>query len=803
MSAGGSRINVARAEQTGAQPALAPVLQPLNQTQFFLRPDQMELLKWKVNGTTNKFTAAISDYHGRPLLSKTVEANNGELNLPLQLAPGYYEIDFGAEQQRFGLIVAAPHQGAADKFFAIDAALSWLETRPQMRSDLIALLKRSGIGMVRERLSWSPMNPKVGEWDFETARQFDTLRGEYQRQGIQVLDLFHGAPEWAKTEASNPFPQKLVETKNSWQTIDKHWQGAWNALEVWNEPDIDSGGDLPADQLLPTIKTTNYGLREIQSPTLVGGGVFGYFNPGYIRSAVKNGLLDQIDFASFHTYAKAPAMEQIVGDYRRALTVDGKTVPLWLTESGQPWKSGKARAALAEDALSAQEISMKAVEARACGIERYFAFVYPFYIEGASNFGMMGQEVTPLRSLAGYVQAVEALSGRTYVGDLTLKDAGVQRARVFARGDDAVVVFYAEDANPDAVVTWAGVVKSVQGIDGRPLKPLSNGAIPLPDGLTYVHTSLQNLQGITRQTTAAALAATAKTARTARPPASAIMLQPLLPTGTQASKRGYKVATAALGAFPLRVRVTNLSKERKQVTLRAALDNGTSLKPQTIALDALATAEPQWDIDLGAALQNSKNESLELTVSGQEQGGAAISPLAVELFSERDLESYLRLYPNSVRLDLTDLPRWQSNIASAGKMTMQLLDGGHWQLKSTIPTGDRWAFPNYLLPEGSDWRGSEGVVIRGRTFAPATVRLMVKEKSGATYFTPFSIFPADGQWHALSLRWGDLAALPSAPPDANSKLNLNEIVSISLGMNQKTAESTLEVSDFYLARKAN
>jgi hypothetical protein len=777
------------------------VLQPVNQTQFFFNPNQPEVLKWKVQEGTTELNYEVRDYNDKAILSRTVDAKNGEIQLPLQLGAGFYEIRFEQTKQRFGVVVSTPAKGTPDKFFAIDGALSWLETRPQMRNELIAILKRSGIGVMRERLSWSAINPETKKWDWETNRQFDTLRQEYKKQGIEVLDLFHSAPNWAKIESSNPYPQRLVETKESWQEITKRWGDNWAGLEVWNEPDIDFGGELPADQYLPVVKTINYAFSENQVKLPIGGGVFAYFNPGYIQNSVKNGLLDQVDFVSFHTYAKAPSMEQIIGDYRRALTVQGQTpVPLWLTESGQPWKSGTDRPETGEDTTTALDIAMKAIESRACGIERYFSFVYPYYVEGARNFGMMGKEVSPLRSMASYVQSVAALSNTNYVGDLKLNSGSVQRARVFAQGDNAVVVLYSENPNAKSSVAWNGPVSGLQGIDGRPLSRLQNGAIPLPDGLTYVRTSLKALTGLVRQTPATQLTSIAKSTRKARPIASAVVLQPLLPSGTQNTKRGYKVEASALKSFPFKVRLNNLSKATKQVKLNCTV-NGVKVSPEnTTNIAALGTTEVQWNIDLASALNKSGVETIDLNITGTDQSGIAISPLSLEIFSERDLPTNLRLYPASSKLGITDLKSWKPNISGTGQMKMDAVDGA-WQLETTFKGGDRWVYPDFKLPKNSGIIGSQGIVLRARAMAPSTVRLMIREQSGSTYFTPFSIIPPDDQWHSVVLRWQDLAALPSAPPDPNGKLDLDQISSISIGMNSKSDENTLEISDLYLARK--
>lgn len=49
-------------------------------------------------------------------------------------------------------------------------------------------------------------------------------------------------------------------------------------------------------------------------------------------------------------------------------------MPLWLTESGRPWKQGPDRPPIDQDQTSALDITMKGIESQACGIARYFPF---------------------------------------------------------------------------------------------------------------------------------------------------------------------------------------------------------------------------------------------------------------------------------------------------------------------------------------------------------------------------------------------------------------------------------------------
>jgi hypothetical protein len=63
------------------------------------------------------------------------------------------------------------------------------------------------------------------------------------------------------------------------------------------------------------------------------------------------------------------------------------------------------------------------------------------------------------------------------------------------------------------------------------------------------------------------------------------------------------------------------------------------------------------------------------------------------------------------------------------------------------------------------------------------------------YITPKPIIPADGRWHVGIARFADLVHSDANRPDPNGRLDLDQVRRISIGMNSRTAENTLEVSD--------
>ena len=476
----------------GATAAAAP-LRARDFTRFFVTPNQPAVLSWKLKSPVRSRAMRwrITNYWGRRIVAGTSLPANNTINLSVRLPRGFYQITFPGNGQKFGVVSIAAHHGPAGHFFSIDSAMSWLVNNPTdrqaVRVGMIRILRRSGIGMSRERLSWAQINPAVGKFDWNKDYQYGRLANDYFHNGVRMLQMFSDAPAWTHPDSGSPYPPvNLVQTARSWAVIGSYFHKQWGALETWNEPD---GSGTPPDQLLSMVKAIAYSFQRADLHIPLVGGVFALSVPGFFQSdCAMNGLLDQVNVISFHYYFTPPTkIPTAVAAYRHYLAAFGKpSMPLWITESGKPWPAGTARPHRGPDITTALWITMNAVEARACGIARYFAFVYPFFVQGADNFGMMGQEHTPLRSMAAYVNCVSELSGWSYAGNLKVADHAVLLAPVFARGDRRTAVVYTGDANPHAAFGLALHGISIRGIDGRKLQRNARGAIPIPDGLVYL-----------------------------------------------------------------------------------------------------------------------------------------------------------------------------------------------------------------------------------------------------------------------------------------------------------------------------
>ena len=98
----------------------------------------------------------------------------------------------------------------------------------------------------------------------------------------------------------------------------------------------------------------------------------------------------------------------------------------------------------------------------------------------------------------------------------------------------------------------------------------------------------------------------------------------------------------------------------------------------------------------------------------------------------------------------------------------------------------------------SQWQ-QNALVLRARCRGAATVRVFLWEgDTGTGYLTPSPVIPADGQWYPAIVRFRDLSESTANTPDENSRLDLNRVRRISIGVNSDSRQNVLDVSDVYV-----
>ncbi len=621
------------------------MLEPASPEQFFCVPGEKTFMSWNITGPGNKQTLhySISDCTGTTIASSTVNpADNGTVTVPVTLPQGFFEITFRETGQRYGIVSLPAQHSQPDQFFSIDAALSNIDLPTAVRIALLSILKRTGIGCVKDRLDWKALQIAGKQWNWQANNASEHLRQLYSAYGLRVADLFHNAPAWMCT-TGKPYPQDLVAAVRSLKVVIGRWQKHWGALEAWTEPEWGPhGGNLPADQYCSFMKAAAYACSEADMRPLAGGGFAGFCPESFIDACGANELFSHLDVLTFHPYKSPDEFEEQVAHLRTQLNTYGrKNMPIWFTESILPWADDTIRPGLDSEAhAGALDLAAKTVESRACGIERFFPFLFIPYSEAGRNYGMLDKNYSPLLLFAAYAQAVRALSNLSYVGDLAVVHASIKRARVFASDEQCVIVVFAGPRAGHVMLDSRLPCQRIEGIDGRIINASSQQTIPTSDGITYIWTDYHSIAPLLKtDTRAMQLYAAGKGRADRKPDPSPIVLQHVFnPEQIQASVEGYRPRAGRAGAFPLCIRVNNFSGTDCGITLSITPDDaGLEIdgdRTVDLSVPAFSFKEITWSCRLTEA--GAKKRKTRIVAAADGTGVQWISPLVIDVLTEEE-----------------------------------------------------------------------------------------------------------------------------------------------------------------------
>ncbi len=777
-------------------------LEPLDYAMTFVTPDKEASLTWKVTspGPTKDVPYVIHDYLGAKVAEgSAVQGEDGSITLTRTFPRGYAEIEFPAAGQTFGLVSLEAHEGAADPFFCMDAALTWLELGQTRREGLVKITGRSGIAAVRERFDgvFTP-TPGVYQWEREP-RKGETVRQLFNAANVKVLDILGSNSVAFGQVKGQSFPQFLAPMASQWAGVARHWESIWVGAESFNESDLRA---VPADQYAPMTKTLSYALAEADSKVPMVNGVFGSIPPGsYFTTAVANGILADSDVISFHMYDQAPTLQQMVVNYREWLkTGKVEALPLWLSEFGRAWVKGPGRPPVDQDSISALEISALSIEAKACGLQRAFPFVFVYYEEGTKNFGMMGREATPLRSMGAYVQAISAVSNKDYLGDMKGLPESVKLARTFGGATgEWVTVLYTGVIDPAAGVAFPVKFTRLAGADGRPLEA-RDGKVPIPDGMTYVFGDATDFgPSLDKATVAMRLFQLGQNPLKQKRLASPIVMQLLaqdLPS--KVSARRYLLSPETAKDLPLNVRFHNLSSAELTVIPQLALPGGKPKKQAEVKIPAMGYTDVAWKVDASGSLDIGQTRLI--TITAKSSGDVQPSPLALPVTMEGTMEQHQARFKTQEPLPITDLAKWQKN--ANVKTAFSIVPEKIWRMDfSSGENQGGWTYPRFALPETIDTAKYSGFLIRARLLksgVPAIIAKSGADGKGGPSFWVSGIFPGDGNWHAVYVPFTEFTPGPGGVGDQNTRLNPTLWSSVEIGSGLSGHENAFEISDFIL-----
>lgn len=690
-------------------------------------------------------TWIIRDWNGKTVLSGIwKDGGKTPLRLPSQ-APGYYTLETRTGNadlsgKRTFAVVVAPEtrKSNPDSAFAVDSAQSWLATGKKIgRSSLTGfeivseLLRRAGVKTVRERMSWSEVEPRHGA-DLPYGRYAENA-ALLSSRGINILGMFHDSPPWTRS-TSQQLPDDLFALYRFSQKSAKKFAGQIGAWEFWNEEDIGFCKE-PAWDYAAALKAASLGFKSADPalPVLIGGIAT---TPPWpmVDVILKNDAALYFDIFAAHTYRplkEYPEMIQSIDELLKRNNITGKQ--LWFTETGT-YAEGSGRMqglrknlrahSPDQEILVAEFLPKSMVLLQSLGVDRNFFFVLSPYNEqnGKKDWGLLRQDYSVKPGYAALSTLTSRLANAKLLGEIA--------------PDKAIRAFlYQQPDNTQTLVYW-----SKSEIDTKPFQPNLTPSnlfavkvnIPAASG-TYSKT---DLVGGVSPVTAVNDQLTLECTRFPAYIDGLSGLTPDIPFSPRPRQNSSSDATdqtviakvvlsedfqiaatkdrASLKHIPgrLKLQLFNFSDKAKCGTIAVSGGTVTGL-PASVELSAFGKTE--FNLEYTPAWKDSHITDFE--ISGI-FNGKPISHLRIPVIS---LEKMLA-EGRAVSLPNTADPlNWRAN--ASGKMQISFNEKGNAVVFHTTfpPNIDRWAYPEYALqlPQES-FHGATGLSFE---FRPSSLKL--------------------------------------------------------------------------------
>jgi hypothetical protein len=406
------------------------------------------------------------------------------------LGIGWYRLEFGAtnlpEQAWTSLAVLRRLQTPvpADSPVALDSAASWFAPDDAAQQKRLAnLAALAGVSWVRDRLRWRDLQPKPGELTAPPTT-YDTSANAHREAGLQVLQVFHDTPPWARQGSSTggQFAPDLRRVYELGRALAIRFKGRVAAWEPWNEANVATFGAHTVDQMCSWQKAAWLGFKAGDPDVLVGWNATAAVpTPAHTEGVLANETWPYFDTYNLHTYDWAHAYADLWKPAREAAA--GR--PIWITEADRgtphlknaPWFDQDPRL----ERLKAEWMAQAYASSLFAGAKRHFHFILGNYQEpNGVQFGLLRLDLTPRPAYVALAAVGRCLAGAKALGRWQPgKHVQVYafRARPDGRDRDVLVVWAEQDLDWDGRGTTTAHWKlpanlNVQGVVdylGRPL----------------------------------------------------------------------------------------------------------------------------------------------------------------------------------------------------------------------------------------------------------------------------------------------------------------------------------------------
>ncbi len=371
----------------------------------------------------------LADDHQQVIRTGTLpqsQPSRGQ-DLPLgPMKPGWYRLDFEPADSSSPAwttlaVLPTPQVAApADTPIALDSAAAWFAPNdPEQQRRLANLAALAGVSWVRDRLRWGEIQPVPGALKAGPS-SYDTSAEAHRAEGLQVLQVFHDTPAWARESpsAGGRFAPDLRVIHQAGRLLAERFRGRVAAWEPWNEANVETFGAHTVDQMCSWQKAAWLGMKAGDPDLIVGWNATAAVpTPSHTVGVIANETWPYYDTYNIHTYDGSHAYPDLWKPAREAAA--GR--PIWITEADRgtphlknpPWYDQAPRL----ERLKAEWMAQAYASSLFSGAARHFHFILGHYQEpNGVQFGLLRLDLTPRPAYVALAAVGRQLAGARCLG---------------------------------------------------------------------------------------------------------------------------------------------------------------------------------------------------------------------------------------------------------------------------------------------------------------------------------------------------------------------------------------------------
>ena len=733
---------------------------------------------------------SVTDFWDKEVFSGVKSVGAGESSFsftPDNLSKGHYTItakmaDSDETHTNYFSIVTPlderiPPEGTP---FAMDTSLAWLVAADTI-PDYARVLALAGVEWARDRYRWNTTNPESGKHDF-LAGNYDYTFNELAKYGIKILPLSTHTPNWSKENSADALSSDILFAYDYAKESGDYFDGLVQAWEMWNEPELSSTRDYEtADRLTALMKALAVGYYDSASKPLVSTPGLAYPPAHFAELEMRNDIMDFCEIYNYHvhlTYNEhqpvlhlpetPPSHMNILSQYG----ADDKLV--WLTEAGTyvPFRAGTSELEYDQQVRYARYLVVSTIESLAAGTDMHYWFVLPYYVEANRMLGTFSRDHTPYSAYSAQAAMTEVVGQGKYLGKLNNLPKGTD-GYLFRNNDKQVAVYWSATDTELSLPFSKAVKTDIMGNSEELSGSISFTTSPDPVYITIDGEFPEEMY-------AKAWVRNPTTEKTFTE-AQRVILEQKYPVEVRESSKilGYSIPPDGV---TITVEVNNLNPKRMSGVINSEAFVGWQVSPASRKV----TVDPFSKKKLSFIVKPSKRSPVNLEAAIKffgEFDGEKTSNAVTTVFLEGDekptYDSYLPGY--------TEPDKWLLSHSSDGTIEVTNSEKkGEVDFHYTFTgEGDRWGFPKLTMPEGTDFRGTKGILLDfylPEEPLPGTInRVFINEQNGSRYFNSAGFTLTKGE-NRIMVPWTHFSAFPGTPDD-NFNLDLHLIHQIEVGMN--------------------